>query len=62
MFRASGRSPSAPYGATGTSAAIADRLAVSLGTTKWHVGNVRAKLGATNRTQLLVRAWELGLV
>ena len=45
-----------------TNAAIADRLAVSLGTAKWHVGNVRAKLGATNRTQALVRAQELGLV
>ena len=45
-----------------TNAGIADRLAVSLGTAKWHVGNVRAKLGATNRTQALVRAQELGLV
>ena len=45
-----------------TNAAIADRLAVSLGTAKWHVGNVRAKLGATNRTQALVRAQKLGLV
>ena len=45
-----------------TNAFIADRLAVSLGTAKWHVGNVRAKLGATNRTQALVRAQELGLV
>ena len=45
-----------------TNADIADRLAVSLGTSKWHVGNVRAKLGVTNRTQALVRAQELGLV
>jgi LuxR family maltose regulon positive regulatory protein len=45
-----------------TNAAIADRLAVSVGTAKWHVGNVRAKLGVTNRTQALVRAQELGLV
>ena len=37
-------------------------IAVSLGTAKWHVGNVRATLGATNRTQALVRAQELGLV
>lgn len=45
-----------------TNADIAGRLAVSVGTAKWHVGNVRAKLGVTNRTQALVRAQELGLV
>jgi len=45
-----------------SNAVIAERLAVSLGTAKWHVGNVRAKLGAANRTQALVRAQELGLV
>ena len=45
-----------------TNADIASRLAVSLGTAKWHVGNVRAKLGVANRTQALVRAQELGLV
>ena len=45
-----------------TNADIADRLAFSLGTAKWHVGNVRAKLGVTNRTAALVRAQELGLV
>jgi LuxR family maltose regulon positive regulatory protein len=45
-----------------TNAVIADRLGVSLGTAKWHVGNVRAKLGVTNRTAALVRAQELGLV
>jgi len=45
-----------------TNAKIAGRLSVSLGTAKWHVGNIRAKLGVTNRTQALVRAQELGLV
>jgi len=45
-----------------TNAVIADRLGVSLGTAKWHVGNVRAKLGVANRTAALVRAQELGLV
>lgn len=45
-----------------TNADIAGQLAVSLGTAKWHVGNVRAKLGVANRTQALVRAQELGLV
>ena len=42
-------------------AAIAEGLGVSLGTAKWHVGHVLAKLGATNRTQALVRAQRLGL-
>ena len=45
-----------------TNAFIADRLAVSLGTAKWHVGHVLAKLGATSRTQALVRAQRRGLV
>ena len=45
-----------------TNADIARGLAVSVGTAKWHVGNVRAKLGVSNRTQALVRAQELGLV
>jgi ATP/maltotriose-dependent transcriptional regulator MalT len=45
-----------------TNADIADRLGLSLGTAKWHVGNIRAKLGVTNRTAALVRAQELGLV
>ncbi len=47
-------------GATNT--AIAAGLGVSLGTAKWHVGHVLAKLDATNRTQALVRAQQLGLV
>jgi LuxR family maltose regulon positive regulatory protein len=45
-----------------TNADISDRLAISPGTAKWHVGNIRAKLGVTNRTAALVRAQELGLV
>jgi LuxR family maltose regulon positive regulatory protein len=45
-----------------TNANISDRLAISPGTAKWHVGNIRAKLGVTNRTAALVRAQELGLV
>jgi len=45
-----------------SNAAIASGLSVSLGTAKWHVGHVLAKLDATNRTQALVRAQGLGLV
>jgi LuxR family transcriptional regulator, maltose regulon positive regulatory protein len=45
-----------------SNAAIASDLGVSLGTAKWHVGHVLAKLGATSRTQALVRAQQLGLV
>ena len=45
-----------------SNAEIAAGLTVSLGTAKWHVGHVLAKLGATSRTQALVRAQQVGLV
>ena len=45
-----------------SNADIATGLTVSLGTAKWHVGHVLAKLGATSRTQALVRAQQAGLV
>ena len=45
-----------------SNAEIAASLVVSLGTAKWHVGHVLAKLGATSRTQALVRAQRFGLV
>lgn len=45
-----------------SNADIAASLTVSLGTAKWHVGHVLAKLGVTSRTQALVRAQEVGLV
>ena len=45
-----------------SNAEIADGLAVSVGTARWHVGNVLAKLGVRSRTQALVRAQHLGLV
>ena len=45
-----------------SNAEIAEGLAVSLGTARWHVGNVLAKLGVRSRTQALVRAQHLGLV
>ncbi len=45
-----------------SNADIAAGLAMSVGTARWHVGNVLAKLGARSRTQALVRAQQLGLV
>ena len=45
-----------------SNAEIAAALAVSVGTARWHVGNVLAKLGVRSRTQALVRAQHLGLV
>ncbi|MFF0445287.1 response regulator [Streptomyces sp. NPDC004609] len=42
--------------------AIADRLTVSLETVKTHVSNVLMKLGARNRTQAVIVAYESGLV
>lgn len=45
-----------------SNAEIAAGLAVSVGTARWHVGNVLAKLGVRSRTQALVRAQHLGLV
>ena len=41
---------------------IAVDLVISLETVKTHVGNVLAKLGATNRTQAVITAYESGLV
>ncbi|HEX9043701.1 MAG TPA: LuxR C-terminal-related transcriptional regulator [Candidatus Limnocylindrales bacterium] len=45
-----------------SNAEIAAGLTVSLGTAKWHVGHVLAKLGTKSRTQALVRAQQVGLV
>jgi len=41
---------------------IAAELFVSLSTVKTHLGNVGAKLGARNRVEIAVWAWENGLV
>ena len=40
---------------------IADELVISVGTAKWHVHNILQKLGVSNRSQVIVRAKELGL-
>ncbi len=41
---------------------IAQALGVSVGTARWHVGNVLSKLGEGSRAKAVVRARELGLV
>jgi LuxR family maltose regulon positive regulatory protein len=41
---------------------IAERLVITLDTVKRHVSNVLSKLGASNRTQAVMRARELGLL
>jgi LuxR family transcriptional regulator, maltose regulon positive regulatory protein len=40
---------------------IADELVISVGTAKWHVHNILQKLDVSNRSQVIVRAKELGL-
>ena len=45
-----------------TNAEICDRLHVSLPTAKTHVSRILAKLGARDRTQLVILAYESGLV
>ena len=42
--------------------AIADRLAISDQTVKFHVSSISAKLGAANRTDAVRRAVRLGLI
>ena len=42
--------------------AIADRLVITVGTAKWHVHNLYARLGVGNRTQAVARARELNLI
>ena len=45
-----------------TNQEIADALVVSLNTVKTHVKNIHSRLEATNRTQAVARARELGLL
>lgn len=45
-----------------SNADIGDRLFISVGTVKWHVNHIFAKLGVASRTQALRRAQDLGLV
>lgn len=45
-----------------TNRKIAGELVISLGTAKNHVEHIRQKLGASDRTQAVVRALEFGLI
>ena len=41
---------------------IADRLKITVGTTKWHLNQMFAKLDAHSRTDVLAKARQLGLL
>jgi DNA-binding NarL/FixJ family response regulator len=45
-----------------TNAEIAERLYISIGTVKTHLGSVQTKLGARNRVEIAAWAWERRLV
>jgi LuxR family maltose regulon positive regulatory protein len=41
---------------------IAKKLVITVGTTKWHLNHIYAKLSVKNRTEALIRARELNLI
>ncbi|MBA3824265.1 MAG: response regulator transcription factor [Ktedonobacterales bacterium] len=45
-----------------TNAAIGERLGLAEGTIRNHISTIIAKLGATDRTQVVALAWRVGLV
>jgi DNA-binding NarL/FixJ family response regulator len=45
-----------------SNAEIAEKLFVSVGTVKTHVAHLLTKLGARNRVQLVIAAYEAGVV
>jgi LuxR family maltose regulon positive regulatory protein len=45
-----------------SNAEIADRLYITVGTTKWHLNHLFARLGVSRRTEAVARAKALGLV
>lgn len=45
-----------------TNAEIADELAISLSTVKTHLANLMSKLGARNRVELAMWAYETGRI
>ena len=45
-----------------SNADIAERLYITVGTTKWHMHHVFAKLGVSRRTEAIAKARELGLI
>ena len=41
---------------------VADRLFITLGTTKWHLNNIYGKLGVASRTQAVALARQLKII
>lgn len=45
-----------------SNAAIAERLYITVGTTKWHLNHLYAKLGVSRRTEAVAKARQFGLI